>query len=303
MTERTHRIAIVTYPGVLRSATLGIADVFAAASAMQSGGFEVADVADLPGEPGRFDAVVLPPAAISRRPDGELPWLAAWLEAQHRSGAVICSVCAGLHWLAHTNLVRGRAVTTHWGLEAEMRAAHPELRLETHRMVIEDADLITAGGMMAWMDLSLLLVERFLGPDTADAVARMFVVERGRSNQARYRRFRPDLGHRDPGILRAQHRIEAGLAAALDGPGLAAAAGMSLRTFLRRFRQKTGLSPSHYIQEARVEKARSLLLHTDDPVSAIGLAVGYRDPSAFARVFHRLAGESPGSFRKANRRG
>jgi len=57
-------------------------------------------------------------------------------------------------------------------------------------------------------------------------------------------------------------------------------------------------APNAYIQNLRVEKARGMLERTRKPVSEIGWLVGYRDPSAFSRIFKATTGLSAGEYRK-----
>lgn len=74
--------------------------------------------------------------------------------------------------------------------------------------------------------------------------------------------------------------------------------GTTERTLARRLRQETGKSFIEWRTELRVTKARGLL-SSGASVTEASLAVGYDNPSAFARSFHRLTGRLPGSFRNA----
>ena len=84
-------------------------------------------------------------------------------------------------------------------------------------------------------------------------------------------------------------------------PGLltkAIEAGLPKRTFDRRFRAATGYSPLAYVQALRVEEAKQLLETGTAPVEAIGREVGYADAASFRRLFRRLAGMTPGDYRR-----
>jgi transcriptional regulator GlxA family with amidase domain len=70
------------------------------------------------------------------------------------------------------------------------------------------------------------------------------------------------------------------------------------RTFLRRFRQATGLTPTGYLQHLRVEKAREALELSSQSISEIAWMVGYQDEGAFRKVFRRIAGLTPGDYRR-----
>lgn len=78
-------------------------------------------------------------------------------------------------------------------------------------------------------------------------------------------------------------------------------AGMCFVTpayFRRLFKEYSGLSPSEYRCERRMEKARELLEHTDITVEALSELLGYADPSYFCRVFKKTVGISPSQYKK-----
>jgi len=296
----TLRLAILAYPGAMQSAVLGLQDVLSFAA--QAGGTPVkVDVlTDFSAGRSAYDAVILPPSSGEVRVDA-VPDLPAFLKDRHAAGAVVCSACTGLTFVCAAGLTAGRAVTSHWGLEQRLKAAYPEVDLDTGQLLIEYTDLITAGGLMAWVDLALALIERFLGYSVAAETARHFIVEFRRRDQRRFRRFLPDLRHGDAAVLKAQHFLESRFADPVTVEDMAAAGGLPSRTFLRRFKAAAGLPPKAYLQELRIERARDLLIETDKGVAEICYAVGYNDPPSFIRLFTRLSGLSPGAFREQYR--
>ena len=62
-------------------------------------------------------------------------------------------------------------------------------------------------------------------------------------------------------------------------------------------RRQLGRSPTDLIQERVALEARRLLLHTDETAARVGYALGFDDPSYFARFFKRRTGKSPTTFR------
>ena len=70
--------------------------------------------------------------------------------------------------------------------------------------------------------------------------------------------------------------------------------GLSARTFKRRFRKATGYTPIDYVQRLRIEEAKQIIETGQMPLDE----VGYEDPSYFRRLFKRLAGITPASYRK-----
>jgi transcriptional regulator GlxA family with amidase domain len=170
--------------------------------------------------------------------------------------------------------------------------------LDTDRLVIDDGDLITAGGLMAWIDLGLRLIDRLLGPATTLETARFFLVDPGGREQRFYQTFSPLLGHGDDAVLRTQRWLQTKSGTKVTVPQMAARAGLGERTFQRRFLRATGLGPTDYLQHLRVAKARELLERTQDAVDEIAWRVGYEDAGAFRKVFLRTMGLSPAAYRR-----
>lgn len=88
---------------------------------------------------------------------------------------VMAAVCGGSVVMAMSGLIEGRhAVTHHLGLELlEAAGVHP-----VAARVVDDGDLVTAGGVTSGLDLSLHLLDRFYGPRIAHAVEQLFEYER-----------------------------------------------------------------------------------------------------------------------------
>uniref|UniRef100_UPI00037285D9 helix-turn-helix domain-containing protein n=1 Tax=Saccharomonospora halophila TaxID=129922 RepID=UPI00037285D9 len=77
----------------------------------------------------------------------------------------------------------------------------------------------------------------------------------------------------------------------------AARAAMSVRTFTRRFRQETGLSPGRWLTAQRVERARQLLERTDLPIERIAVAVGFGTTVSLRQHLRATLGVSPSVYR------
>ncbi|WP_309117020.1 helix-turn-helix domain-containing protein [Saccharothrix sp.] len=98
----------------------------------------------------------------------------------------------------------------------------------------------------------------------------------------------------------AERWARARLAEDVSVGDVAAAAGMSTRTFARRVERATGLSPVRFLQRLRVETALDLLATTRLPVDEIARRVGYIDPTTLRRVLRRETGRSPRDLRGRN---
>lgn len=312
-------IGILNYEGAQAAAVLGMADVLGAAAriASERGGagnalLNVSQWARAEGEPAprramssgttgpddRLTVIVIPPGLGNPLPETEARFYADWLRAEHARGAMICSICKGAFLLGETGLLAGRTITTHWSYEEAFASRFPGVTVNTDRLIIDDGDILTAGGVMAWTDLSLMLIERYLGPVIMSAVARTFLIDPTGREQSYYSAFSPRLSHGDDAILRAQHWIQSSGGKDMSLAALAERAGLEPRTFMRRFRSATGHTAGEYIQRLRIEKARDLLQFTREPVDAIAWKVHYSDPGSFRKVFTRIVGLTPTEYRQ-----
>jgi AraC family transcriptional regulator len=79
---------------------------------------------------------------------------------------------------------------------------------------------------------------------------------------------------------------------------LAARAGLSKFHFHRLFKSATGMSPSRYHLDLRMNAARRLLRETKESIVAVALEVGYTNPSHFAQLFRRETGLAPSDYRR-----
>lgn len=242
--------------------------------------------------------VVVPASQLAPMAPGCAPGSVAWVRARHAEGAVVAAVCGGVFLLAESGLLDDRRATTHWMFAEELSRRFPKIRVDADRLVIDDSDLITAGGVLAWADLGLSLVERLLGPIVMASTARFMIVDPPGREQRVYRDFLPRLQHGDREILALQHWMQGNASADAGIRELAQRAGMGERTFLRRFVKATGMKPSEYQQQLRITRGRELLEFTRQPVDQIASMAGYEDPGGFRRVFKRIVGLSPGEYRR-----
>ena len=302
-------IGLVRYPGSQLSAVLGLADLFAIATdvaAKRPEGVSQLRVTEWACDPSLMpvvsgvgrDILIIPPALGAPITPEDAQTVAQGLRKAHAEGAVLASVCAGTFLLAETGLLDGRRATTHWVYADLFVERFPRIALDPGQLIIDEGDILTAGGLMSWTDLGLKLVDRILGPSVMLETAQILLLDPPGREQRFYSAFAPRLNHGDAAILRVQHWMQAngGKDAALST--LAAHAGLEERTFLRRFHKATGLTSTDYAQRLRVSHARELLQVGQQSIDAIAWEVGYRDPAAFRKVFYRIVGLTPSEYRQ-----
>lgn len=309
---QTIHVAILMIPGTALSAVYGLIDLFQAANRILS---ELQQAPDLCFQVARWQLaqgqlsalehdnaspalVIVPPVLEGQAYLEPQEEICTWLSDWHQQGAVISSACAGSFLLAQAGLLQGRKATTHWQLEGAFRYAYPQVDLDTDALLLVDSDLVTAGGVMSWMDLGLHLIGRYVPPTVVQALGRFLLVDTGVRQQSFYRSFIPVLDHSDRAILAVQHHIHREYAQALSVGQMAALANLTERTFIRRFLKATGMRPAEYLQQQRVHKAREQLENTATTVERIAWQVGYEDVSAFRRMFQKQTGLTPSQYRE-----
>ncbi len=316
------RIALLVYPDCVASTALGMFDILTHAQRLAPSGpadsarFSVELVAVGP-EPvvtvgasritcrtlletcADADLILVPPLAGA--PDAVLarhPALPGWLRAQHRRGATLSSSCTGVFWLAAAGLLDGREATTSWFSAEAFRARFPHVRLRADRLLVDGGSVITGGGTLAFANLCVYLIEKYLGKRLANQSANVFLVDKGKCSQLPYHRFAAPYAHDDPQIGQAQAYIEDRADAKLTVQEVASASAMSERSFIRRFKAATGHTPSEYIQLVKVEQAKGLLEEGSRSVKEISFGTGYDDLPYFRTLFKRHTGLTPVAYRR-----
>ncbi|BCU76841.1 substrate-binding domain-containing protein [Luteolibacter sp. LG18] len=102
----------------------------------------------------------------------------------------------------------------------------------------------------------------------------------------------------DPALDRAWRLFERQALGGVTVQELAAAAGVSTKTLVKRFESRFGIDPAAEIRRRRCEEAKRLLVETEVPVAEIGRKCGFPSPSNFFNFFRRNTGVSPTDFRR-----
>jgi transcriptional regulator GlxA family with amidase domain len=245
------------------------------------------------------DTVVIPGTRFApARVDGVLTPDAAAAMALIRPGTRLVSICTGAFVLAAAGLLDGRRATTHWKFAADLRALHPTVDVDENVLFVDDGDILTSAGLAAGIDLCLHIIRNDHGAAVANAVARFCVVPPWREGgQAQFidRQIPPvdQCSTAETRVWAAEHLDEA-----LTVEQLARHAGMSPRTFNRRFRDETGQSPGVWVRSRRIDKARELLEQRDLPVDEVARLAGLGSGGNLRHHLRRGLGMSPSSYRK-----
>ncbi|KQT69023.1 MULTISPECIES: GlxA family transcriptional regulator [unclassified Aureimonas] len=310
-----HRVEIFAFAGAQILDVTGPAQVFATANDLTPRGsparYEIAVVSLLP-EIVTSAGIVLKAAA----PDGEDALgtlivsggygvdaaradgaLIDWVRRRAARASRVASVCSGALLLAEAGLLDGRRAVTHWQRCAEFARRYPAVHLDPDPIFVRDGAIWTSAGVTAGIDLALAMVEADHGRTLALAVARQLVVFLKRpGGQAQ---FSTALAFQEAdATFETLHSwIAANLHRDLSLPALAEQAGMSLRTFCRRYRRSTGRTPAESVEMIRLESARRSL---EDGASVARTAArcGFGSTETMRRVFLQRLNVGPNAYRE-----
>jgi len=247
---------------------------------------------------GETDLIFVPAAWVSLDGVVELnTHVVRWLKKRSDRGVAVASVSAGVGLVAAAGLLDGKRATTHWGLAERFRQKYPRVKWMPELMVTEDRGFFCGGGVNASLDLSIYLVERFCGHEIAMQTAKALLIETGRAWQSGFAIIPLKTDHRDDAISNAQEWMHKNFAKTFSLEDLARRIGMSVRNFVRRFKQATGDSPLGYLQKLRVAAAKRMLESNHRGMQEISDAVGYQDIAFFRALFQRHTGVSPSAYR------
>ena len=232
---------------------------------------------------------------------GRYPGLIDWIRRCHAQGSTIYSVCSGAILLAETGLLDGCPATSHWGYQDLFRQRFPKVRFDpAPNLVYADPQgrIVTAGGITSWHDLALHLIARHVSPSEALRIAKVYLLKCHDEGELPYTALVRPLPHGD-GMMR---KIEVFLKERFQDQDAIVqavkAGGIPERTLKRRFKAATGVPLIDYLQNVRIEHGKHLLETTGLPVEQISAEAGYSDVSFFRRLFKRLVGLTPLTYRR-----
>ncbi|TIO08935.1 MAG: helix-turn-helix domain-containing protein [Mesorhizobium sp.] len=207
------------------------------------------------------------------------------------------SVCTGGFVLAALRLLDGHRIATHWDSCKPFTENFPSVTVDPDALYVVDERLWTSAGVTTGIDMALAMVAHDLDAAIAGEVAKRLIL---------YAR-RPGYQSQFSPLLQAQVKgdspfadligwIQANLDAPLDVPSLAARAGLTERTFHRKFVAAAGETPARFVEIARLDAAR-MLLSRGLSLKSVAAQVGLFPPARLADAFERRFGVAPRLFR------
>jgi AraC family transcriptional activator FtrA len=219
------------------------------------------------------------------------------LRAAHSRGARLLSICSGAFVLAAAGLLDGKRATTHWRYADAFSRRYPNVQVDPRVLYVDEGQVLTSAGSAAGLDLCLHVVRRDFGADVANKVARRLVIAPHREGGQSQFLERP-VDHRERGLLAAVlERLHQQLERSVTVTDMAGWAAMSERTFIRRFRASTGMTPADWLTEVRMTRARDLLESSDLSVEEIARRAGLGTATTMRHHFRQRIGLSPTEYR------
>ncbi len=208
------------------------------------------------------------------------------------------SVCSGGFLLAALGLLDGHRVATHWDSCKPLAETFPMVTVDPDALYVVDDRIWTSAGVTTGIDMALAMVASDLDTAIAGEVAKRLIL---------YAR-RPGYQSQFSPVLQAQIKgdspfadligwIQSNLDMPLDVPSLADRAGLSERTFHRRFVAATGQTPARFVETARLDAAR-MLLSRGLSLKSVSAQVGLFPASRLTEAFERCFGIAPRLFRE-----
>lgn len=247
------------------------------------------------------DTIVVPGINGPIVETGVLPEELRRLAATARPGARWLSICTGAFVLAGLGLLDGREATTHWCHVDAFEQHFPQVRLNPDVLYVDHGDVLTSAGNAAGIDLLLHVLRSDLGTEAANRVARGAVVAPWRAGGQAQFIDRPVPPESDAGTGPTRAWALEHLAEPIGLADLARHAGMSVRTFTRRFRDESGETAGTWLVRARVERARHLLETTDLPVDRVAADAGFGTAASLRQHLAAAVGLSPLAYRRTYR--
>lgn len=214
-------------------------------------------------------------------------------------GCQLLSICSGVFVLAATGLLNGRKATTHWRYIEALKTRYPAIDVIEDVLYQDEGDILTSAGSAAGIDLCLHVVRRDYGMEAANRVARRLVIPPHRDGSQTQQLSRPVAQLRESQRLgQLFDFLHQHLALAHTVDSLARRVGMSQRTFLRRFQDATGTTPTRWLLNERLLRAKDYLENSKLSIDSIAEQTGFGQAATLRHHFRQHYALSPARYRK-----
>jgi transcriptional regulator GlxA family with amidase domain len=221
----------------------------------------------------------------------------SWLSTRYKQGTLMCGSCSGVFALGEAGILNNRRCTTTWWLHDELKRRFPRTNAVWASELIDDNGIITAGGPLSWVTITLHIVKKLAGIETAKIVADFSVVDAIPKSQNLYV---PEgyQASKNPFLAKAEYAIRKAHYQTMSVTDLAKVMVVSERTLNRKLKELTGETPKAFIDGIRINHACTLLVTTNKSVKEIAFSLGYSDDSVFRRLFKQKMKMAPSIYQQ-----
>ena len=224
-----------------------------------------------------------------------------FIKRKHAEGTFIYSACSGALMLAESGLLDGNQATSHWGYMDLFRQSYPSVKFQPNANLCfadDDGRIVTAGGTTSWHDLIIHIISRHCSPGEALRIAKVYLLKLHNEGQLPYTPLIRNLHHKDSKVFEAEKWLKTNFRNKEAIENLLKVINIPSRTIKRRFKKATGQSLIDRVQCLRIEEAKHKFETQTISIDDVSAEVGYEDPAFFRRLFKRLTGMTPSSYKK-----
>jgi len=227
------------------------------------------------------------------------PLLVEALCRAHRRGALIVGLCLGTFAIAAAGLLSGRRAATHWAYAERLQNLHPDIAVDATVLYVDNGDVVTSAGVAAGLDCCLHIVRARYGAEAALRLARQIVLSPHRQGgQAQFIEHPVARSADADRFTQALDAVRATLSEAHSLDHVAEAAGLTRRTFTRRFQKSIGTSFGDWLTSQRIELAQRLLEATEKSMDMVAFEAGFGSAASLRQHFAARLRTSPAQYRR-----
>lgn len=219
------------------------------------------------------------------------------LQDMAKNSKRIISFCSGAFLLAEAGLLENRQATTHWRYAEKFRRRFPSVHYVEDVLYLYDGQIGCSAGSSAAIDLGLAVIRDDFGHAIANQVARRLVLAAHRSGgQSQFV---------ETPLLKTPSLFSSALDWACKNLDqnicinqLADKAGMSRRTFDRKFSSSFNTGAKIWLTQQRIQRVKHLLEESQDTVEQIATKSGFDNAITLRHHFRKHVGISPSQYRQ-----
>lgn len=221
-----------------------------------------------------------------------------WLTIVSHKCERLGSVCSGAFILAETGLLDNKVATTHWSGITILDREYPNINVDKHALYINDGKFWTSAGVTTGIDMALELVRRDYGSDIMGKVAKGLVVYAHRpGHQSQFSQLLTSQAKSDGDFSDLLVWINNNLHKVIRVNDMSEFMHMSQRTFQRRFSDSIGVTPSKFIEQVRLSRAKELL-DENMKIKLVLHKTGFNSEATFRQLFKANFGITPGMYKR-----